>query len=296
MDEMKKVIVNSILFLLLLSRVFACETGQFSQMSHQEIDSLLTQTASSSMTITDKMNFYSRFFLGTSYNFACVGEGQYALLETYPLVNFNETNCMAMCEHILALAISDSWDNFFNNLQQIRYKDGMIGMRTRNHYTMGDWLPENNWLLEDVSGKVGGPYAKTLTRVISHKNFFKGKGINDLRYVKPDREITIDYIPSEALEEIKSNLRVGDIGALLLAKKNNIFSGHMWMVAEEEGDLIIRESSTSKMSTFDTPYMEWVEKIKTSSRYLGIALMRIKDELNQPGKIILPWDIVKLKK
>jgi hypothetical protein len=264
-------------------------------MSHQEIDSLLTRTAGGSMTISERMNFYSRFFLGTSYNFACVGDGAYALLETYPLVNFNETNCMAMCEHILALSISDSWDNFFNNLMHIRYKDGMIGMRTRNHYTMGDWLPENDWLLEDVSRKVGGSYTKTLTRVISHNVFFKGKGIQDLRYVKPDREITIDYIPSEALEDIEPNLRVGDIGALLFAKKNDIFSAHMWMIAEEKGELIIRESSTSKMSTFDTPYKEWVEKIKASPRYVGIALMRIKDELNQPGKIILPWDIVKLK-
>ena len=166
MEKMNK-IVKCIIFFFILSHVSACETGEYSQMSHQEIDSLLTRTAGSSMKINEKMNYYSRFFLGIPYNFACVGDGEYALLETYPLVNFKETNCMAMCEHILALAISDSWDNFFNNLQHIRYMDGMIGMRTRNHYTMGDWLPENDWLLEDVSRKVGGSYTKILTRVIS---------------------------------------------------------------------------------------------------------------------------------
>ena len=119
MEKMNKIVI-CIIFLFFLSHVSACETGEFSQMSHQEIDSLLTQTAGSSMKINEKMNYYSRFFLGIPYNFACVGDGEYALLETYPLVNFKETNCMAMCEHILALAISDSWDNFFNNLQHIR--------------------------------------------------------------------------------------------------------------------------------------------------------------------------------
>jgi hypothetical protein len=264
-------------------------------MTNQELDSLIKHTSGQNLTITAKMNFYSKLYLGTPYNFTCVGDGEYALLEPYPLVNFKETNCMALCEHVLALSISDSWDNFFNNLQQIRYKDGLIGMRTRNHYTMGDWLPENSWLLWDVSRKVGGSYTETLTRVISHKKFFEGKGIKDLRHIKDDREITIDYIPSDYLQQIKPNLRIGDIGALLFANKNDIFSAHMWMVTENNGELFIREASTSSMSTFDTSFDSWAEKIKNAPRYVGIAVMRVRDELNQAGKIILPWDIAEIK-
>ena len=247
------------------------------------------------MTVTERMNYYSLFFLDTPYDFTCIGDGKDALYETYPLVNFEFTNCMAYCEHVLALAISDSWDNFFNNLQQIRYKDGMIGMRTRNHYTMGDWLPENSWLLEDVSGKVGGNYSKQVTRTISHTKFFEGKGINDLRYVKPDQELTIDYIPLDALKKVKANLRSGDIGASIFANKSDIFSAHMWMVMEKNGDLVIRESTTRGMTTIDTPYDEWAASVMSSKRYIGISLMRVKDKLNQPGQIILPWDIIKLK-
>ena len=284
-----------IAFICIACFAFCEDTGQFTQMTHQQIDSLLTNTAQESMTITERMNYYSQFFLGTPYNFACVGDGEDALLESYPLVNFKETNCMALCEHTLALSISDSWDNFFNNLLQIRFKDGIIGMRTRNHYTMADWLPENTWLLEDVSRKVGGDLTKKVTRTISHKNFFRGKGITDLRYIKPDRKITVDYIPSQDLDKIKSNLQVGDIGALIFANKSDIFSAHMWIVAENEGNLIIRESSTSKMSTFDTPYEQWIKKIQNSPRYMGIALMRVKPELNKSGKIILPWEIHNLK-
>ncbi|HDP68517.1 MAG TPA: DUF1460 domain-containing protein [Candidatus Marinimicrobia bacterium] len=265
-------------------------------MSNREIDRLLTEVSQKKMTITGRINYFSEMFLGMPYNLTCTGDGPYALYETRPLVNFEQTNCMVFCEHVLALSISDSWDNFFNNLQQIRYKDGIIGMRTRNHYTMADWLPENRWLLEDISRKVGGQSTQTLTRTISHKTFFTNKNISDLRYVKPDRTITIDYVPSEHLRNIKGNLRAGDILALIFADKDDIFSAHMLLVAEKNGKLLIRESSNSKMTTFDTPYDEWAHSIHVKDRYAGLGIMRIREELNQPGKIILPWNIGQLKK
>lgn len=270
-------------------------TKPFYELDNAAIDRLLTEISQKNWTITDRINFYSEKFLGMPYNLNCAGDGPYALYEAWPLVNFRETNCMVFCEHVLALAISDSWDNFFNNLQQIRYKDGVIGMRTRNHYTMADWLPANRWLLNDASRLVGGKYTKQVTRTISHRNFFAGKGIRDMRYVLPDRTLTIDYIPSAALLNIESNLKTGDILALIFANKTDIFSAHMLMVAEKNGQRLIRESSNSKMTTFDTPYMEWAKGIQTKERYCGICIMRVRDELNQPGKIILPWEIPALR-
>jgi hypothetical protein len=284
-----------IIFLFFFSCSNAGEKKHIFDMTNAEIDLLLTETAKTNNTITERMSLFSEYFLETPYNIVCTGDGPYALYEPQPLVNFEETNCMVFCEHVLALSISDSWDNFFNNLQQIRYKDGIIGMRTRNHYTMGDWLPENNWLLDDVSQKVAGEFTKQVTRTISHKNFFKSKGISDLRYVKPDREITINYLPKEALAKVEKNYQNGDVLALLFANKSDIFSAHMLMVYKQDGNTIIRESSSSKMTTFDTPYPEWTKKIENSDRYIGIAVMRIREELNTPGKIILPWDISKIK-
>jgi len=107
--------------------------------------------------------------------------------------------------------------------------------------------------------------------------------------------MTIDYIPAENLQNIKNKLKAGDIGALIYANKTDIFSAHMWLVAEREGQLLIRESSNSKMTTFETPYDAWAGKIMQSPKYIGIAVMRVRDELNQPGKIILPWEISGLR-
>jgi len=172
----------------------------------------------------------------------------------------------------------------------------MIGMKTRNHYTMADWLPENSWILDDVSAKVGGAYTKQVTRTISHNTFFKGKGMTDMSDVLPDRKLTIDYVPLANLAKVKNNTKPGDILALLFANKDNIFSAHMLMIAEKDGQKIIRESSNSKMTTFDTPYDEWVDsKQELSKRYIGLAFMRVKVSLNTPGKVIKPWEIPALK-
>jgi hypothetical protein len=290
--------MNKILILLLSATICLSQKNpkQIYEMTNHEIDSIITQKSEENLTITERMSYYSSLFLGMPYNLTCTGDGPYALYEPEPLVNFDSTNCMVYCEHVLALSISDSWDNFFNNLQQIRYKDGIIGMRTRNHYTMADWLPENDWLLRDAAIDVGGEYSETITRTISHKNFFSGKGITDMRYVKPDRAMTVNYIPFDALDKVKGNFENGDIIALLFKNLKNIFSAHMLMVYEEDNDLVIRESGMSKMNTFDTSFDEWVEKFLDSKKYIGIAIMRVKPELNSPGKVILPWEINELKK
>ena len=132
---MKRAIYITISLALVISVFISELLGEgkpFYQMSNQKLIAS-NNCQHPNLTITDRINLFSDKFLGMPYNQNCAGDGPYALYEPWPLVNFKETNCMVFCEHVLALSISDSWDNFFNNLQQIRYKDGIIGMRTRNH-------------------------------------------------------------------------------------------------------------------------------------------------------------------
>jgi hypothetical protein len=292
-----KTIFSYLLILVVITGVFAQEHKQFYQMTNDEINDVIIKTSKTNLTITEKMNQLSELFLGMPYNFKCVGDGPYALMEPYPLVNFKETNCMSFCEHVLALSISDSWDNFFNNLQHIRYKDGLIGMKTRNHYTMADWLPQNSWLLEDAANEVATEHTKSVTRTISHQKFFAAKGMTDMSHVLPDRTIKVNYVPMDVLDQVQDKLKTGDILALLFADKDDIFSAHMLMVVQRDGKKIIRESSNSKMSTFDTPIQEWIKAKQEMNpqKYLGVAVMRVREELNTPGKIIQPWEIEGLK-
>ncbi|HDR05097.1 MAG TPA: DUF1460 domain-containing protein [Candidatus Marinimicrobia bacterium] len=265
------------------------------ECGNHEIDKMLREVSAKNLTITERIKRYSGLFLGMPYSWTATGDGPYALYENYPLVSFDSTNCMVYCEHVLAMAISDNWDHFFNNLQQIRYKDGIIGMQTRNHYTMADWLPENDWILDDVSRIVGGKFTKTMTRTISHEKFFKGKGVTDLRRIKPDRKITIDYVPLDKLDKVENQCQNADIVALLIANKDDIFSAHMLMIVELNGKKYFREASNSLNTTFETPYQEWVRQTQKKKRYAGMAFMRVKTDLNQAGKIIYPEEIPHLK-
>ncbi|MDD3807598.1 MAG: DUF1460 domain-containing protein [Candidatus Marinimicrobia bacterium] len=270
-------------------------TAFISRLSYVQIDSMLQANARRDLTMTDRMALYSEQFLGMPYSWTATGDGEWALYENQPLFNFDSTNCMVYCEHVLALSISDSWDNFFNNLQHIRYKEGIIGMSTRNHYTMADWLPENIWLLNNVSQSVGGSYTKTMTRTISHKTFFKEKGITDLRYVKPDRTLTIDYIPLNDLYKVKDHFQNGDIIALIFAQRDDIFSAHMAMMIKKKDGFYIREASNSKWTTFETAWDPWLKSVQNRKKYAGIAVMRIHSELNTPNRVILPWEIKTLR-
>jgi len=286
--------IKSIIVILLFTVALNAQQKIY-KMDRADINDLLTKKSAENLTITERMSFYSEMFLGMPYGLTCVGDGPYALYDTKPLLTFDTTNCMVFCEDVLALSISDSYENFFNNLQQIRYKDGVIGMKTRNHYTMADWLPENSWLLHDVAKEVAGSKAKTLTRTISHKKFFAGKGIEDMRYVKDDRTMTINYIPFDALIDAIKNFKDGDILALMFRNLDNIFSAHMLMAYNTANGMVIRESSLSKSTVLDTPFEEWVNNFINSKKYIGIALMRVNEDLNQKGKIILPWEISKMR-
>jgi len=286
--------IKSIIVILLFTVALNAQQKIY-KMDNADINDILTKKSAANLTITERMSFYSEMFLGMPYGLTCVGDGPYALYDTKPLLTFDTTNCMVFCEDVLALSISDSYENFFNNLQQIRYKDGVIGMKTRNHYTMADWLPENSWLLHDVAKEVAGSKAKTLTRIISHKKFFAGKGIEDMRYVKDDRTMTINYIPFDALIDAIKNFKDGDILALMFRNLDNIFSAHMLMAYNTANEMVIRESSLSKSTVLDTPFEEWVNNFINSKKYIGIALMRVNEDLNQKGKIILPWEISKMR-
>jgi len=286
------------IFLIVIVISSALLFGQNKKIYHMtkwEVDSILTVKSAENLTVTERMNFYSQLFMGMPYGLTCVGDGPYALYDTKPQLTFDTTNCMVFCEDVLALSISDSYENFFNNLQQIRYKDGVVGMKTRNHYTMADWLPENSWLLHDVVKEVAGDKAKTLTRTISHKKFFQKKGITDMRYVKEDRTITVNYIPFDGLMDVKEKFNDGDVLALLFRNLDNIFSAHMLMCYNTPNGKVIRESSLSNATVLDTPYDEWVARFQNSKKYIGIALMRVNDDINTPGRIILPWEICSMR-
>ncbi len=265
----------------------------YGQMTRPEINRLLKETCQNPLSNAQKIEFYSDRFLGTPYELTCEGDGPYALYETMPLMNLEKTNCMCMVEIVLAMSLSSHYEEMFNVLQHIRYRQGLIGMATRNHYTIADWLPANQWCLDDVSSRVGGRYCKPLTRTISHREFFKSKGITDIEDMLPDRTLTIQYIPKEDLLKIQDKLHSGDIVSLIMDKPG-IFSAHMGLIIKKDGKTYFRHASQAAMTTLDQPFDDYVNSLMKNPKRLGMVFMRVKEKVNwkikdnpQHGKISL---------
>ncbi|MCR4439071.1 MAG: DUF1460 domain-containing protein [bacterium] len=250
----------------------------YPRLSTEALDCEIRRVASSGWSNQQKMVYYSERFMGAPYELYCEGDGPYARYDTRPLLNLKKLNCMTYCEIVLALTLADYYEDFFNILQHIRYRQGIMGMASRNHYTMADWLPANSWCLEDVTQRVGGSDAVPLTRTISHQRFFAGKGFVDLPVVIPEREVTISYIPLARLAAHKDSLRSGDIVALI-QDRPGIFSAHMLLVIRNERGLFFRHASMSAGKVVDTPFVDYLASLMRNPRYLGMSFMRVREEV-----------------
>ncbi len=262
-------------------------------LSLKKIDQDIRRISASQMTNQEKMVYYSSCFLDAPYVLNCEGEGENGFYETQPLLNLRQVNCMTFCEIVLALSLSSYYEEFFSILQHIRYRHGIISMATRNHYTMADWLPENEWCLRDVTKEIGGKDATELTRVISHKNFFRRKGITDLPQILPDRKVTIAYIPFEKLPQHEVDLQSGDIVSLI-QNKEDIFSAHMLMIIKKEEGTYFRHASMKAGKVLDEPFKNYIASVSANPRYMGMSFMRIREDVDwllppsYRGKIVLP--------
>lgn len=250
----------------------------YHRMSLEEIDRDIRRIAATNLSNAEKMDYYSGCFLGAPYLLVNEAEGENGRYETEPLLNLRQLNCMTYCEIVMAMALSDHYEEMFNVLQHIRYRSGFISMATRNHYTMVDWLPANRWCLDEVTRQVGGRDVVESERTIRHGQFFNRKGIVDLPHVLPDRTVTAAYIPLERLAAHEEELRSGDVVALIWDKPD-IFSRHMLMIIKKDGRTFFRHASQSDGRVVDAPFAEYIASVRKSPLNQGMSFMRIREQV-----------------
>ncbi|MCI0515291.1 DUF1460 domain-containing protein [candidate division KSB1 bacterium] len=299
---MLRQLILSSLFLFLLTDKTPISAKKHSlhyyKMAVEAIDLDIREVNRNAWSHAEKIVYYSERFLNAPYRLQCEGEGEHGRYEREPLMNLKEINCMTYCEIVLALTLADYYENLFNILQHIRYRQGIIGMATRNHYTMADWLPANAWCLDDVTQLVGADDIQPLTRTISHTTFFDGKGIHDLPQILPDREITIQYLPLSKLAAHEAQLMPGDIVSLI-QDRPGIFSAHMLMLVKRDGQTYFRHASMAAHKVVDVPFITYIADLAKNSRYLGMCFMRVKEQIEWQtgnythGKFFLPAPVPK---
>jgi len=166
--------------------------------------------------------------IGQPYELFLLGEFPYETFDGQPLFNLEKSDCVVFVEHVYAMALSSSWEEFFWMLQRIRYKNGVIGTATRNHYTEADWNVSNRWLVQDITASLAGAGAASYTMQIDRKAFLK-------KQFKIDREIATQswdevYLPKEMVAQAAPQLQDGDFVNIISGNEGGKWASHVGLV------------------------------------------------------------------
>ena len=166
--------------------------------------------------------------LGQPYEIYLLGEFPYETTDDQPLYNLEKSDCVVFAEHTYAMALSRSWPEFFWMLQRIRYRDGVIGVTTRNHYTETDWNPQNAWLVQDISASLAGDRAATYQLSVDRTRFFKTR--YQLQHEVPVEKTMVSYVPNAAVASVESQLQEGDFVNVISGKDGGYWASHVGIV------------------------------------------------------------------
>jgi D-alanyl-D-alanine dipeptidase len=210
--------------------------------------------------------------LGQPYEIYLLGEFPFEDYDPDPLYCLSKSDCVVFSEHTYAMALAHDWWSFLRTLQRIRYKDGVIGMLTRNHYTIPDWDPNNGYLFRDMTQELGGgEVAVPLTMVCRRVRFFGKFGIGqDI----PDQPVTDAYIPKERVPEILDELRSADFVNIIRGNASSQWAGHTGLIARAD-DGTVNFLHSARPAVREQPLTEYLTADK---RCLGIKILRLRDD------------------
>jgi hypothetical protein len=200
-----------------LYKMKPAEVGHFLAYLHEIEPSLRARVAE-----------LARKNIGQPYELYLLGEFPYETADAQPLFSLEKSDCVVFAEHTYAMALSQSWEEFFWMLQRIRYKDGVIGVATRNHYTEVDWDVANAWLVHDVSAELAGDRAGTYTMTVDRQKFLKTRYHLDRNI--PVETSTQSYVPVDVVADVEPQLQEGDYVNVISSKDGKSWASHVGLV------------------------------------------------------------------
>jgi hypothetical protein len=238
--------------------------------SEKDVDSYLGWLGTEEPDPIRRVIHLARKNIGQPYEIFLLGEGPFETYDPDPLYCLDKSDCVTFVEHTYAMALSRDWPGFFRTLQRLRYKDGKIGMLTRNHESVADWDPNNAWLFEEITGKLSGEKVTAPMRLIwKPSEFFDQFGIGqDL----PDVTVNTVYIPRDKVESILPGLKEGDIVHVVRGSAKAQWVGHFGLVAHgPKGEVNMIHSAEPAVR--EQGLMDYLEK---NPKTLGYKFLRLR--------------------
>ena len=149
-----------------------------------EFDRVIATNKATGASTVDRIERLSKVLLGAPYVDGNLGEGVKGRYDQDPMSRFDVFDCTTYVETVLAGAMSQSVDEFLPNLEKIRYQDGRVSFVSRNHFPSADWLPNNRWMLTDVTQKIGASQTRFAKTLIDKKAWYQRMTISRIQGVE----------------------------------------------------------------------------------------------------------------
>ena len=196
---------------------------------YQRLMKLLGDRQLSKSSLSEVLQTVANQFVGTKYREGLLDQGETEKL----FISFTEFDCVLFVETVLAfsrnlLAANPSYENFVQNIQEVRYTDGKLdGYCSRLHY-FSDWIRDHQrrGIVSDRTEDLGGiPLNKTLNFMSNHWQKYPRLKHSEANYqciLAMEKRIELEtrsqplrYIPSAKIHSIYPSLKSGDIIAVV---------------------------------------------------------------------------------
>ncbi len=240
--------------------------------SEPELDVYLKWLSGQELSLAQRVELLARKAVGQRYRLHLLGEFPIELIDPDPMYCLSASDCVTFVEQTYAMALSGDWASFFSTLQRIRYKDGDVGMLTRNHFVEADWNVNNAWLFEDVTGRIGSSSIRRMELTIDRAAFFekKQRGLGESIPNQPWEDV---YIPRDSLPAVLPLLRTADVVEFVRGDPANPYVGHMGLIARAKDGKVVLIHST-KPAVRAEPLIDYVTGRKN---VMGVKVLRPKD-------------------
>jgi len=266
------------------------------KFTEPEVDIYLQFLTATEPDLRKRIIHLARKNIGQPYELYLLGEMPFEPYDPQPIYCLGKSDCLVFAEHTYAMALAHNWPSFMKLLQRIRYRDGQLGVVTRNHYTEADWNTSNRWLVEDITARLAGDKAVKFHEAIDRSKFFKN------RY-KLDVDVPIEqhddiYLPYSEIDRAKPELQDGDFVNIVRAtakpnssEQNEVFGGsafvgHVGLIGHgPNGEVHLIHSTEPKVR--EEPIDQYIArstkdlKEKDAAgkpRLVGFKFLRLRDE------------------
>jgi hypothetical protein len=230
-------------------------------------------------------------FIGTDY----LAKGLEADGDEQLVINLTGLDCTTLVENCLALSRcvkkgKTSFDDYLEELQFIRYREGIVdGYTSRLHY-FSDWITNNiaKGVIKDETKELGGnPIQFNLNFMSTHPDSYKQLNENpDLIPIieMQEEEISLReyyYIPKEEFSSKEKCVRGGDIIAVTTTVEG-LDIGHVGIAIEmDDGRIhLLHAPNVDKdVQITEEPLADYLMKYK---RHSGVIVLKVLDPSKVP--------------